>query len=628
MLSITNIFISILVSVVMTLALVPVTRLTRFHNRFRFGSVKKDGQTESQLKYLSGVSFAPIVLTSICVTILFTMRVFGWRTGEPLFDQLVKFMALAGGMMMLFLVGLKDDLHGIRNSGRIIALFVAALLISASGTWINNFYGLFGLHIVPFWIGMPFTTLLVMYLIATINMTDGIDGLASGYCSVSLLIVLLFSYMTHSTVAALIASAGLGVMLTFFVIRVRKKSIPDSFMGSSGSLPMGYLVCFVILHLYKMKEWHGAPDGVALAAFCTMLLPAADMLRVIKSRIVDGRSVFEPDKNMLFHKLQRTGLRAFTSLLVLGGITVLFTGINGILLNLQTSINVLFAADVTVFILAQLVINYIIRRNSRLHASRTWEKTYGRENWDEEETEQANQPQDLQTAAKNILLDEESPRLKMAETTPAMAQIPFIPDGMNALERNVKRLLDFAISGACLLVFSPLFLFSYIVIKMDDGGPAIYKQQRIGRFGRPFYIYKFRSMRMDAEKAGPQLSHTGGDNDSRLTKAGLFLRAHHLDELPQLWNVFCGEMAFIGYRPERQFFIEQIAQYDPRYYMLYQIRPGVTSYATLYNGYTDTMEKMLKRLELDLYYLKHRSWWFDLKILFLTFWHIVGGKKF
>ena len=133
---------------------------------------------------------------------------------------------------------------------------------------------------------------------------------------------------------------------------------------------------------------------------------------------------------------------------------------------------------------------------------------------------------------------------------------------------------------------------------------------------------------LDAEKFGPALSHAGGDDDPRLTRVGKFLRAHHLDELPQLWNVFCGDMAFIGYRPERKFFIDQIMEHDPRYSFLYQIRPGVTSYATLYNGYTDTMEKMLRRLNYDLYYLEHRSFWFDIKTLWLTFVSIIFGKKF
>lgn len=202
----------------------------------------------------------------------------------------------------------------------------------------------------------------------------------------------------------------------------------------------------------------------------------------------------------------------------------------------------------------------------------------------------------------------------------------FIPDGMNSFERNTKRLTDLFVAMVCLVIFSPLFLYCYILIKKEDGGPVIYKQERIGRFGRPFMIYKFRSMRVDAEKMGPQLLDTM--DDPRLTKIGKFLRAHHLDELPQLWNVFCGDMSFIGPRPEREYFIDKIMEHDNRYTYLYQIRPGVTSYATLYNGYTDTMEKMLRRLEMDLYYLEHRSWWLDAKILWLTFASIALGKKF
>lgn len=202
----------------------------------------------------------------------------------------------------------------------------------------------------------------------------------------------------------------------------------------------------------------------------------------------------------------------------------------------------------------------------------------------------------------------------------------FIPDGMNAFERNVKRIVDCMIAVILMILFSPLFLICYLAVKSEDGGPAIFKQERIGRFGRPFYIYKFRSMRLDAEKNGPAL-YSGG-KDGRLTRIGKFLREHHLDELPQLWNVFCGDMAFVGPRPERQFFIDQIIKEDPRYRYLFQIRPGVTSYATLYNGYTDTLEKMVRRLRYDLFYLEHRSWGFDFKILFMTFMSIVFGKKF
>mgnify|MGYP002526778928 CR=1 FL=1 len=125
----------------------------------------------------------------------------------------------------------------------------------------------------------------------------------------------------------------------------------------------------------------------------------------------------------------------------------------------------------------------------------------------------------------------------------------YIYDGMNAFEREVKRWFDFFAAFLCLILFSPLFLICYIAVKREDGGPAIFKQERIGRFGRPFYIYKFRSMRVDAEKNVPALYQH--EQETRMTKVGKFLREHHLDELPQLFNILKGDMSLVGPRPER-----------------------------------------------------------------------------
>lgn len=190
----------------------------------------------------------------------------------------------------------------------------------------------------------------------------------------------------------------------------------------------------------------------------------------------------------------------------------------------------------------------------------------------------------------------------------------------------MKRILDFIIALLSLVVFSPLFLIGYLIIRLEDGGPAFFSQERVGRDGRLFRIYKFRSMKTDVARDANAL--VGMECNDDLTRCGRFLRDHHLDELPQLWNVLKGDMAFVGPRPERPFFVDQIMQHDARYERLYVLRPGVTSYATLHNGYTDTMEKMLVRLELDLYYLEHHNLWLDACILAQTFCRIVSGKRF
>lgn len=193
--------------------------------------------------------------------------------------------------------------------------------------------------------------------------------------------------------------------------------------------------------------------------------------------------------------------------------------------------------------------------------------------------------------------------------------------------RRVKRGLDLVASVIGMLVFSPVFLIIYIAVKCKDGGKAIFRQERVGYHGEIFTLYKFRSMVTTSESDGrPALCR--GKGDKRLTRVGRFLREHHLDELPQLWNVLKGEMSFVGPRPERKFFVDKIRAVNPDYELLYQLRPGLFSAATLYNGYTDTMEKMLERLRMDLDYLYNRSLWLDTKIIFLTVFSILTGKKF
>lgn len=198
-------------------------------------------------------------------------------------------------------------------------------------------------------------------------------------------------------------------------------------------------------------------------------------------------------------------------------------------------------------------------------------------------------------------------------------------DGMNILQRIIKRIFDVLCSLVGMLFLSPLFLYIYIRLRMQGDGPVIFKQERIGYKGKPFHILKYRTMRVGSEENDePNLTVK---DDARLTPFGRFLREHHLDELPQMWNVFVGDMSFVGPRPERKFFIDKIMQHNADYRYVYLMRPGLTSPASVYNGYTDTMEKMLIRLDMDLDYLQKRGLWLDLKIIVITVLYILKGKK-
>lgn len=195
-----------------------------------------------------------------------------------------------------------------------------------------------------------------------------------------------------------------------------------------------------------------------------------------------------------------------------------------------------------------------------------------------------------------------------------------MPEG----QKNVKQTLDFTVALCSLVILSPLFLYLAWRIKKDSPGKVFYRQERIGYLGRPFYILKFRTMREDAEQGGvPRLS---SEVDDRITPFGKIMRKYRLDELPQFWNILKGEMSLVGPRPERKFFVDQIIKEAPYYCLIYNVKPGLTSWATVRNGYANTMEKMLDRLKYDIVYLESRSIAVDFKILFYTFKTVFTGE--
>ena len=312
---------------------------------------------------LGGITFFPVLIMSFCLTIgiWMLMHLYGGLLQVNLL--IARFILLSVGMMVLYLTGVTDDLIGVSYKAKFMVQIVCAMLFPLSGLWIHDLSGLFWLHEIPAWIGIPLTVFLVVYITNAINLIDGVDGLASGLCSISLFTLGMAAAIKAQYLFSMISFGMLGVLLPFWFYNVfgNAEKGKKIFMGDTGSLTLGYLLSFLLVYMASLDKM-GFPRGMLLMGFSTMIIPLMDIPRVMLARVREGRNPFTPDKNHIHHKLMRTGMKPFwtmISLLVVTMFLIVFT-VGSVMLDINKTLILL--VDIFLGVMLHLTIDYFIKK--------------------------------------------------------------------------------------------------------------------------------------------------------------------------------------------------------------------------------------------------------------------------
>ena len=348
-------------SVVLGLLFVPrVLLISRKKNLYDIPDARK--VHKNPVPRLGGITFFPVLIMSFCLAIggWALMGLYGGFNNVNLY--FARFILMAVGMMTLFLTGVADDLIGVSYKSKFVVQIICASLFPLSGLWIHDLSGLFWIHHIPAWIGMPLTVFVVVYITNAINLIDGVDGLASGLCSISLFTLGVAAAIKAQYLFCIISFGMLGVLLPFWFYNVfgnadKGKKI---FMGDTGSLTLGYLLSFLLVYMGSMDKM-GFPRGMLLMGFSTMIIPLMDIPRVMVARIREGRDPFTPDKNHIHHKLLRTGMKpiwTMATLLAVAVFLIAFTVV-GVMSGLDKTL--ILIIDILLGVVLHLVIDHFIK---------------------------------------------------------------------------------------------------------------------------------------------------------------------------------------------------------------------------------------------------------------------------
>ncbi len=314
---------------------------------------------------LGGLSFFPVILMSMFLVIGFRLYFWDMDTSSLSFNMLYEYLFLFVGMTLLYLVGVCDDLVGVGYRYKFAVQIAAALLLVLSGNWFDSFGGLFGIYSVPVWVGVPFTVFIVVYITNAINLIDGIDGLASGLCCIALSVLSVIFFLRGQYVYALLAICTLGILMPFWCYNVFGNANRGHklFMGDAGSLTLGYVISFLIIHMSVTNEVSPTlSNPYMVIAFSTVLVPLLDVIRVVLHRLREHKNPFLPDKNHFHHKLLRTGMRVRMVMVCIIAISAFFILLNSSL-AWRVDITYLFFLNLFCWSILHVGLNGLIRRN-------------------------------------------------------------------------------------------------------------------------------------------------------------------------------------------------------------------------------------------------------------------------
>ena len=353
-------------AVIMAMLLIPNILIVSYKRRlFDMPSDRKVHSTP--VSRLGGVSFFPVTAVSFCLIIGIQMCI-SRAHGLPDFPVLpYSLLFVAIGSMLLYLVGVMDDLVGVSYRYKFLVQIIAAVALTLSGTWLNSLGGLFGIWEIPAWAGVPLTVFIIIYITNAINLIDGIDGLASGLCSIALAVMgaafILRGYFT----CALLALTTLGVLIPFWVYNVfgYTRRHHRLFMGDTGSLTLGFIVSYLVIRLSMVREGMSVEENRGLIiSFSALFIPLVDVVRVVLHRLINGKSPFLPDRNHIHHKLLAAGFRPKAAMAAIIALAAFFIIVN-ILLSPYINITVLVAVDLLIWLVFIMTINRILRKKQQ-----------------------------------------------------------------------------------------------------------------------------------------------------------------------------------------------------------------------------------------------------------------------